>query len=357
MGTGSDGPRTSGVASAAGMPVTTGLILAVVALSPNMPLLAQVTPGPGARVDAPPEATIETAIDTALVFVGDPITLTAVVEHPEEITVSWPDSLNLGPFDVIAVRGLEPEARNGRVRTGLSVTVVAFELGELEMPAVWVVASGPDGAADTLLGDRFVIEVASVGLDEGGGIRDIRGPLSIPAGWWPRLLWWMLPVLLVLVAYALYRRHRGREEVTVRLPAVVRSPEEIALAELDRIGRSHLLGRGMVKQYHIEVSDALRRYVEGRLDIDAMEMTTREVMRELERDGCEREWAARLDEFLTRCDVVKFAKMRPEEGASAATLDLGRQLVMDWVATSGESDEDGSAVPLAVLAQPKAEIR
>jgi len=41
---------------------------------------------------------VRSSVDTTLVTVGDRITLTVQVEHPEDATVLWPDSLDLSPF-------------------------------------------------------------------------------------------------------------------------------------------------------------------------------------------------------------------------------------------------------------------
>jgi hypothetical protein len=104
-----------------------------------------------------------------------------------------------------------------------------------------------------------------------------------------------------------------------------------------------MLDRGQVKEYHIEISDVLRRYVEARFGVPALEMTTWEVVGGLEREGVEPEFRDGLRSFLDRCDLVKFAKVRPDVDSSRSLILEGRSLVersARTVAPAAEPRED-----------------
>lgn len=299
-----------------------------------------------------------TKVDTALAFVGDPVTLTATVEHPSSSEVRWPhpDSLDVSPFEVLGSSQTSGE-RDGLRVSELSLTVAAYELGELDLPGVTAVVVSPGGVRDTLLGDGFLIEVASVGADEGGDIRDIRGPMYLPRAWWSGAVWIVAGVLLA--AAALWWRVRGAKrtvgETNFRRPE--RPPEEIALRELERIADSGLLRRGMAKRYHIELSDALRRYVNARFGIDALEMTTRELAHELEGGERDPDWVQGLARVLARCDLVKFAKDRPDPGRSSETMAMGKELVLAVLAArrAARVAAEQAAVAEAAVAEPAKE--
>ena len=72
----------------------------LVALAP-MPLRAQV-----------PQ--IFTELDTALVSVGDRMAFTVRVEHDPAAIVVWPDSLDLGPVEVLGAEFLPTDNEGGR---------------------------------------------------------------------------------------------------------------------------------------------------------------------------------------------------------------------------------------------------
>ena len=275
------------------------------------------------------QSRIEIEIDTLRVTVGDRVTMTVSVEHPAGAHVEWPDSVDLAPFEVVEMRETPPAAADGLTRSTAVLTLAAFELGELEVPSFEVEVVGTDGAREALATDAYGIEIVSVGVDESGDIRDIRGPLGIPMSLLRTLLLALLPVLLIALLYIAARRLRSREDESAG-PALVpleRPAHEIALEALAQLESSQLLEVGQVKEYHIEVSDILRVYVERRFRVDALEMTTREVLVGLERGGVEESFREGLGAFLDQCDMVKFAKVRPGPDQSRQVLELGRRLV------------------------------
>ena len=321
--------------------------LPTLVVSTLLALPVDATPGLGAcgaqaaGQAAPPRITV--AVDTTLMNVGDRITLIATVEHDPTSTVAWPatDSIDLAPFEVLEA-AVGAGTGNGRPAATLALSLTAWELGELDLPALRVPVVASDGFVDTLVGDAFVVEVTSVGIDEGGDIREIRGPMALPATWGGARTWLLLGAIAALATYLIRRRFRKRQGEAERVvPAP--SPEEAAYAELDRIESSPLLARGMAKRYHIELSEVVRRYVSERFGVDAMEATTGELMEML--DGpttgaviADKEagqgWLRRLRELLAQADLVKFAKARPTAESSCACLALGRELVREaarWV--------------------------
>ncbi len=290
-------------------------------------LLALTIPAGGGPL-AGQEARLRTDVDTTLVTVGDRIHLTVTVEHPVGARVVWPDSLDLGPFEVLAAEGLVPVVDGEGSRSGLALTLTAFELGDLEIPSFEVGVEGPGEASQALYTDRFRVEVVSVGVDEGGDIRDIRGPLAIPLSVVTVSLWVVALLALLGVTFWLGRRlRRGKDGGPTVTPAPTRPPHEVALEALSRIEASPMLEHGQVKEYHIAVSEVLRAYVEGRFLVPALEMTTREVTAGLGRKDAPQGFIDGLRRFLDRCDLVKFAKARPDMDTSRETLTLGRELV------------------------------
>jgi hypothetical protein len=294
-------------------------------------LTVAVVPAMAAAVPtaASAQARVLTDVDTTLVTVGDRVTLTVRVEHAADETVVWPDSLDLAPFEVLGAR-LEPvRAEGGRAVSGAVFALTAFELGELEVPSFGVTVLRPDGSREEVETDRFGIEVVSVGTEESGDIHEIRGPLSIPVSGVRIALWGLLFMLLgaaLLVAWRKWReRHLPLERPAPGPPP--RPAHEVALEALDRLDASSMLELGQVKEYHIEASDIVRRYVEQRYRVPALEMTTWEVLEGLERAGVGGEHGAALGRFLDPCDMVKFAKVRPTADASRAVLALGRVFV------------------------------
>lgn len=290
----------------------------------------------GVLAAAPPaaaqQARIVMTVDTTLIHVGDPVTVRLSVDHPDGWTVEWPDSLAVGPFEVLSAETSAPAAAadGDKSRSTATLVVTSFELGELELPAIAVPVASPDGATDTLFTDPFRVGVETVGLDESGDIRDIRGPLSIPRAWWGLVAWVALAAALAGgVAYYLHRTRRRTPPAAA--PAVPRAPprpfHELALEALRLLEKSPLLERGQVKEYHVRISEIIRRYVEGQFEVPALELTTQEVVDGMRRAALGGHVTGAFRDFLERCDLVKFAKLRPAPEKSRALMERARELV------------------------------
>jgi len=114
------------------------------------------------------------------------------------------------------------------------------------------------------------------------------------------------------------------------MPAAPLSPEEISLKELELIVGAGLLERGLWKEYYSRISDVLRRFIELRKGITAMEMTTFEILKALRKSFRENSLLSLLQEVLEESDLVKFAKYIPADSQAREALNNARSLITSW---------------------------
>jgi len=311
-----------------------------------------------AAPSAAQEPSVVARVDTTEIHVGDPLGLRVVVDHPLGSTVVWPDSLELASFELLNARLQDPARVDGWLRTVADFTVTGFELGELDLPSIAVLVRDSAGAETTLRTDPFRIGVVSVGLDESGDIRDIKGPVTMPRNWAPPLLWALLVLLFVAAMRWWWTRRGAKEPRAVMAPRAPPRPfGELAYDALDALEASSLLEQGRVKEFHVRLSEIIRSYVEGQLRVPAMELTTTEVVDGLQGAALGSPICDRFRAFLEACDLVKFAKYRPDGDASMALLGNGRALVD---ATSGGTrrgptggDGEGEETPTDSAPDPR----
>lgn len=98
------------------------------------------------------------------------------------------------------------------------------------------------------------------------------------------------------------------------------SPIERAMLELDRLLKEGLPGRGRYKDFYVELTMVVRRYIQRRHAVRAPNLTTDEFLRAAaENPAFTREALDELKHFLESADMVKFAGVEatPEMADSA----------------------------------------
>jgi hypothetical protein len=181
--------------------------------------------------------------------------------------------------------------------------------------------------------------------------RDIE-PLLTPIWVYPSFRAIMGRVGLVvgaaaLVAGALYLYRRLKREALVRRM----SPRERALRELSALLAKDLIAHDHPKEFYLELTMIVRRYIERQHAIRAPEQTTEEFLVAVSRDPrFPPPVLARLRAFLEAADLVKFAAHRPApESVRQATGTAKVYIQTD----AGElSPEGGGASPSAPPTPP-----
>lgn len=291
---------------------------------------------PRAALGSPPSAeapVVEAALTQTNIRVGDQAGLQISVTHHFQTVVEFPTLYDkLGVPEVLAMKPL-PSTRylNGIQVSVMEYTITGFIPGHYLLPPIAVGYVDPQGQRGTVETTQdLVLEVASVLAnlpDE--TLRDIKPPLSIPKVavsylYTASLL--ALTVGVLGVAALLYRRwprHRG----LVTLMALRLGPEEGARQELNRIPILALLEHGEFPTYYSLISSSIRRYLDTRLELDALGSTTQELHRTMQARGLDR-WQARVvTGLLEECDAAKWAQYRPAMARAQRALTLAFEII------------------------------
>ncbi len=174
---------------------------------------------------------------------------------------------------------------------------------------------------------------ASTNLD----IRGIKGPVYIPSSYaW--IGWTLLALALLVAAWFAWKKLRRRK--TIARPAVVIPPHRRAKDRLRNV--NELLSDPYA--FCSLVSDVIRTYLEERFDLHAPDRTTEEFLEEMRSKAVlHPDHKALLEEFLSRCDLVKFARFEPTQDELKALLDSALRFI-DETAPLAASDEPAVAV-------------
>ncbi len=171
-------------------------------------------------------------------------------------------------------------------------------------------------------------------------IRDIKPPVGYTTFFSSRNFFISLAVILGLGGlYFLLKRYFRKKQI-LKKEISIRPAHEIAYQAFKELQKKNLPKIGKIKEYYIELSGIVRLYLENRFMIKAPEMTTEEFILSLQTADClSPEQKKLLKEFLQHCDLVKFARFKPESKAIDDSFAAAKRVVdetkNDYVGAGG----------------------
>ena len=258
---------------------------------------------------------VSAAIDSTTLFIGDQtdMHLRATCEVGEQVQLpSFGEQLIPG-VEIVDKTIIDTTILNdGRVQYTQYLTLTSFE------DSLFYIAPLPfvDGD-DTVWSESLMLNVVQpFEIDSTDmAITDIKGIYKAPIWWWGVLRWLLLVLaitgLLVggyyLVTYLQSRRRGVEGEVIPTEPQ--RPAEEVALEKLDLIREQKIWQTGQVKEYHTQLTDVVREYIDRRFGVNSTEQTSDETLCAMRTllNG-KKELYEQLRKMLSLADLVKFAK-------------------------------------------------
>jgi hypothetical protein len=128
-----------------------------------------------------------------------------------------------------------------------------------------------------------------------------------------------------MAVWVMLARRKGKgEEAAVKADP----PHVAAFRRMQELIDAKLIEKGLVKEFYVGLSDAVRRYIEDRFGLRAPERTTEEFLYEVSSgNSLQSRETEMLKRFLTHCDLVKFAKHEPSREEIQKSFDLAKEFV------------------------------
>ena len=274
---------------------------------------------------------IESRVSKATITIGDTVRYSIQLRREPNIQTRWPGpAANLGMFEIRRYQTPEAREEGGKIIEEAAYTISTFDTGRFVIPPLTVqYLMLPDTLWRELRTETLDIQVASMRPSEAGDIRDIKAPWELPRDWRQVIMIAAIAAGVLLLAglgYYFWRKRQGKGLLPQRLEPP-RPAHEIAFAELAELRNSDLLARGEIKLFYILLSEIIRRYIEGRYQVEALEMTTFELLEHFKQSELEGEAFGLLREILEQSDLVKFAKFNPPAEQHERLLDAAEALV------------------------------
>ena len=258
---------------------------------------------------------VSAAIDSTTLFIGDQtdLHLRATCEVGEQVQLPMLDEQLIPGIEIVDRTIIDTTTLNdGRIQYNQYLTLTSFEdsLFYIE-PLPFVSGDDTVWSESLMLNVVQPFEIDSTDI----AITDIKGIYRAPIWWWGILRWVLLALAIVGVGFGGYylinylQNRMGKKEEEDLPTEPLRPAEEVALEKLDAIREQKIWQAGQVKEYHTQLTDVLREYIDRRFEVSSAEQTSDETLRAMRPLLSEKkDIFEQLRKMLTLADLVKFAK-------------------------------------------------
>lgn len=247
-------------------------------------------------------------------LIGEPITLTLDLKRPIEKEVVWPFiAETIGPFDILVNGKIDTVVTNDVSNEIQQFKIAAYDSGNYVIPKIEFEYEGKRNRINKIATPEIIVRINTVAIDTTQNIKPIKPNLEVPVTLRERLPYIIggLFLLGALIGLILFIRKRNRKEEPEYIPPPLK-PYQLALKSLDALKAKELWQQGKSKSFYSELTEILRNYIEGRFDINALEMTSDEIGRAIKKKKEVKKGLYRnAVDLLQMADLVKFAKAFP----------------------------------------------
>lgn len=247
-------------------------------------------------------------------------------------------------LDTIADIDIVPKSNREKAITDTFI-VQPFTPGDYTLPAIAFVSGN-----DTIFSNKPTLTVTPVDVSHLDTINpnyEFNDVLEIDAKWYDSMpdvvtdvaakyWWWILLAIIIIgggiVAYLIYSKR-------IKVPFLTKKiepPYEKAIRELLSLKDEHVWERGLDKEYYTRLTDTLRQYMHGRYGINAMEMTTPQLLEAIRSNEMTDPYFEEIKSVLEVSDFVKFAKIQPSPEENILAFDR----VYDFVVSTKPVDPE-----------------
>ena len=258
--------------------------------------------------------------DADTIAVGQPFDYQLSLTIPKDYYVEWGqfgDTLSKS-IDVLNVGDITttPISNSDNVIMSQHLTLTSFDTGYVYVPEIGVTYSKSlqDSLRFTLYTNEAELYVTTVAVDTTQAFRPIKTVIRQNVTAKEVFPWVVVALVIAGIVYLIIRRKKHpkvKEKVVEEkkkpvIPAIV-----TARAKLAEMRDNESWNSSKTKDYYTDLTDIAREYLEGQFEIDAVEMTTDEIMEAVNTLNINSLTKEKLQETLVTADFVKFAKANP----------------------------------------------
>ena len=306
--------------------------------------------------NARPAPVVSVKLDSVNLKMGNMTNLHVSLSQSKNLKGHFPLLSNIKERGYVGVCGDSVEFRspskfdtvvNGNMmHISFDLPVQAFDSGAYTLPQIEFVY-GKDTVKSNALGLKVypVVAEADTPIHDYASVADPADKSFfdfIPD--WILDLWWLWIMLILIILLFIYSLKRYRKTGYIIPPKPEPTPYEQAISSLKALKEKQLWEQGLEKEYFTELTDILRLYLNRRFSINAMEMTSRQIVASLKNNKEIAEKRNYFKQILEMADFVKFAKVRPLPEDNVQAFDNAVKFVEETKPVVSETESTGDSI-------------
>jgi hypothetical protein len=267
---------------------------------------------------------IKASIDSAQIQIGEQTWLHLEIAANQDESLQLPlvtDTLMRG-VEVLEISPLDTvDLGNRRMQIQYDYLITSFDSALYMLPPFKIIAG-----TDTFYSNQVALKVSTLPVDTESGIfydiKDIWKPRFVLTDYADVFCYVLAACAVIfLVIYILFRRKKRQPILPFTKEEIMALPPHVrAIQALDAIKSEKLWQQGKDKEYHSQLSNVIRGYIEESFEIRAMEMTSGETLQAMRGNSKADLVFAQLKQLLLLSDLAKFAKYRPAPDENELSL-------------------------------------
>lgn len=298
---------------------------------------------------------VKARLDSVQILMGKVAMLRLQVVKSKDIKGEFPIFSTIPEDGIVSVCGDSVEIRasvkrdttdlgSGRIQIDYQVLVQSFDSGTYVLPPIAYVTGSDTSYSNSVSLKVIPVPVkADDQISDYAAIEEPKGNIFDKVPDWIINLWWLWILIIVLVVLFIigFRRYKKQGALIKKKPEP--SPYEVAMRRLMNLKERKLWEQGMEKEYFTLLTDIIREYLEKRFGINALEMTSNQIISTLSGNkevSSKREY---IRQILDMADFVKFAKLRPLPEDNIDAYNNALRFIEETKPVSSDQDSEQSA--------------
>lgn len=258
---------------------------------------------------------LDVKVDSAAILIGEQtvLHLTLTTDKDKNVQLVIPHDTLMNGVEVLAIPKADSTLiENDRLLIRQDLLVTSFDSSLYLLPPFMAI----DGT-DTVFSNQVALKVSTIPVnvdkpEEFNDIKSVWKPPFVLADYYAWIFGILITLFLVCVIGYVVQRIRNKKPILAFKKAEPKlPPHEQAVKELDEIKQQKLWQQGRSKEYYTQITDTLRRYLIERFGIQALEMTSGEILDAIRKHEEAESVYNSLKQIMQLSDFVKFAKMNP----------------------------------------------